>query len=68
MRFYSVHRQYGLQPDPPPIPPQFFAATADLSEPPGPLPTQHLTTGSGATAGTRTVRGADTSDGAGGEP
>jgi len=35
-RFYSVHRQYGLTPDPDPIPPQFFSQTADLSDPPGP--------------------------------
>ena len=32
-RLYSVHRAYGMQPDPAPIPPQFFAQTADLSEP-----------------------------------
>jgi hypothetical protein len=32
-RFYSVHRDYGIQPDAIPIPPQFFGATADLSAP-----------------------------------
>lgn len=32
-RLYSVHREYGMQPDPAPIPPQFFAQTADLSAP-----------------------------------
>ncbi len=30
-RFYSVHREYGIQPDPIPLPPQFFGPTADLS-------------------------------------
>jgi len=33
-RFYSVHRDFGIAPDAAPIPPQFFTATADLSEPP----------------------------------
>jgi hypothetical protein len=28
---YSLHREYGLQPDPIPLPPQFFGPTADLS-------------------------------------
>ena len=37
-RLYSVHREYGLQPDPTPIPPQFFGPTADLSEPPAEEP------------------------------
>jgi hypothetical protein len=32
-RRYSVHRDYGMAPDPAPIPPQFFAVTADLSAP-----------------------------------
>jgi hypothetical protein len=67
VRFYSVHRQYGLQPDPPPIPPQFFGATADLSDPPGPIPAQRLTTGAGGA--TRTVRPTtDSSDGGAGQP
>ena len=44
VRFYSVHRAFGLQPDPPPIPPQFFTATADLASPPGPLTTERTTT------------------------
>ena len=41
-RFYSVHRQYGLQPDPITLTPQFVAQTpaADLAEPP-PLPPPH---------------------------
>ena len=32
-RRYSVHREYGMEPDPVPVPPQFFGATADLSTP-----------------------------------
>lgn len=63
VHFYSLHRQYGLQPDPAPIPPQFFSSsTADLSQPPGPIPIQRLTSTSGSTTTTRTVRGADGSD------
>ena len=46
VHFYSVHRPFGLQPDPAPIPPQFFTATADLSDPPGPLPTERSTASS----------------------
>ena len=52
VRFYSVHRPFGLQPDAAPIPPQFFTATADLSEPPGPLPTDRTVTTTTA-SGTR---------------
>ena len=37
-RLYSVHREYGLQPDPAPVPPQFFGPTADLSTPETPDP------------------------------
>jgi hypothetical protein len=44
VRFYSVARPFGLKPDPAPIPPQFFTATADLGgDPPGPLPVNHTT-------------------------
>ncbi len=46
-RFYSLHRQYGLTPDPDPIPPQFFTQTADLSDPPGPSPVYKTATSSG---------------------
>lgn len=46
-RFYSLHRQYGLTPDPDPIPPQFFTQTADLSDPPGPSPVYKAATSSG---------------------
>jgi hypothetical protein len=31
-RFYSVHRDYGIEPDPIPLAPQFFGPTADLTE------------------------------------
>jgi hypothetical protein len=34
-RFYSLHRPYGLTPDPDPIPPQAFTQTADFSQPSG---------------------------------
>lgn len=39
-RFYSVHRPFGLTPDPIPLSPQFFAdsGAADLAAPPPPLP------------------------------
>ena len=39
-RYYSVHREFGLTPDPIPLPAQFFAdaASADLAAPPPPLP------------------------------
>ena len=35
-RFYSLHREFGLAPDPAPVPlpSQFFAPNADLAEPP----------------------------------
>lgn len=37
-RFYSVHREFGLKPDPIPLPQQFFAdSAADLAAPPPPL-------------------------------
>jgi len=46
--FYSVHRQFGLSPDPIPLPPQFFADGAvDLAAPPPPLP-PHAVPGSQA--------------------
>ncbi len=48
VRFYSLHRQYGVTPDPAPIPPQFFAATADLGEPAGPM--SRTVAGAGAAA------------------
>jgi len=55
--FYSLHRQYGLTPDPDPIPPQFFTQTADLSDPPGPSPVYKATSSSGvATTAVHTVQ------------
>lgn len=62
VHFYSLHRQYGLQPDPAPIPPQFFSNTADLSEPPGPIPAQRLVSGGASTAPTRVVQATGGSD------
>jgi hypothetical protein len=60
VRFYSVHRPFGLQPDPAPIPPQFFTNTADLAEPPAQLPLERTT--ATATGTSRVVRAAaDTS-------
>ena len=45
---YSVHRDFGLSPDPAPLPPQFFADSAtDLAEPPPPPP---ITAPAGQTA------------------
>jgi len=35
-RYYTIHRAYGLQPDPIPTPPQFYGPTADLSQAPAP--------------------------------
>jgi hypothetical protein len=64
VRFYSLHRQYGLQPDPAPIPPQFFSNTADLSEPPGPIPAQRLVSGAASGAPTRVVQTTGGSDSA----
>lgn len=47
-RFYSLHRQYGLTPDPDPIPPQLFTQTADLSDPVGPSPVYKAANSTGA--------------------
>lgn len=56
VRHYSVHREFGMAPDPTPIPPQFFTATADLSSgdvaEANPLPrTPPTQTGAGAGTG-----------------
>jgi hypothetical protein len=48
-RFYSLHRDYGIQPDAIPIPPQFFGPTADLSAPPADPAVKRVTTASGQT-------------------
>jgi hypothetical protein len=59
-RFYSLHRQYGLTPDPDPIPPQFFTQTADLSDPPGPSPVYKAATSSGgSTTAVHVVQSSD---------
>jgi hypothetical protein len=53
-RRYSVHRDFGLNPDPAPLPPQFFAdAAPDLAEPPPPPP---VTAPTGQTAAAITAR------------
>jgi len=46
-RHYSVHRDYGIEPDPIPLPPQFFGATADLSQPATDDPSRRAVTASG---------------------
>jgi len=46
-RHYSVHRDYGIEPDPIPLPPQFFGATADLSQPATSDPIRRTTTSGG---------------------
>ncbi len=47
-RLYSLHRDYGMEPDPIPIAPQFFGPTADLTTPETPEVGRRLTTKSGA--------------------
>jgi hypothetical protein len=59
-RFYSLHRDYGIQPDAIPIPPQFFGPTADLSAPPGDPVVKRVTNAAGQTR-TVAVGGDDTS-------
>jgi hypothetical protein len=46
-RHYSVHREYGAEPDPIPLPPQFFGATADLTQPETADPARRTVTGNG---------------------
>ncbi len=46
-RHYSVHRDYGIQPDPIPLPPQFFGATADMSKPETDEPVRRTVTADG---------------------
>jgi len=52
--FYSVHRQFGLTPDPIPLPPQFFADSADFSAPPAPLPPRPVPGSQAATSPSNT--------------
>jgi len=37
-RRYSVAREFGVHPDPTPLPPQFFGPSVDLADPPPPPP------------------------------
>ncbi len=62
-RFYSVHREFGLAPDPAPapLPTQFFAASADLAEPPPPPPPHVLPAGQQAMTASARAR-ADAGD------
>jgi hypothetical protein len=46
-RRYSVNRDYGVEPDAIPLPPQFFGATADLSQPATADPIRKTATASG---------------------
>lgn len=46
-RRYSVHREYGMTPDPIPLPPQFFGQTADLTQPETPEPQRRVAGGDG---------------------
>jgi hypothetical protein len=48
-RFYSLHRDYGIEPDAIPLPPQFFGATADLSAPPPSEAPKRVITSNGQT-------------------
>jgi hypothetical protein len=50
-RLYSLHREFGLTPDPtPPLPVQFFAGNQDLADPPPPPPPHVLPAGQAAMA------------------
>lgn len=44
---YSLHREFGMAPDPIPLAPQFFGATADLSQPETPEPMRRTVTADG---------------------
>jgi hypothetical protein len=55
VRYYSLHRPYGLTPDPDPIPPQAFTQTADLSDPPGPDPVDKAASSAGGAGGATTA-------------
>ena len=48
-RLYSLHRDYGMAPDPIPLAPQFFGPTADLTAPETPEVGHRTTTSTGAT-------------------
>jgi len=55
-RFYSVHREFGLTPDPIPLPAQFFAdgQAADMAAPPPPLPPRAVAGSQAATSAANT--------------
>lgn len=48
-RHYSVNREFGQQPDPIPLPPQFFGNTADLTQPATDEPDRKVSTANGKT-------------------
>ncbi len=62
-RFYSLHREFGLAPDPAPapLPTQFFSPSADLAEPPPPPPPHVLPAGQQAMTASARAR-ADAGD------
>ncbi len=47
VRHYSLHREFGMEPDPIPLAPQFFGNTADLSQPETPEPQRRTVTADG---------------------
>jgi hypothetical protein len=47
-RLYSLHRDYGMEPDPIPLAPQFFSATADMTQPETPEPLRQVKSANGA--------------------
>jgi hypothetical protein len=55
-RRYSVAREFGLTPDPIPLPQQFFAeGSPDLAAPPPPLPPKPVPGTQAATSGANTA-------------
>ena len=57
-RLYSLHRDYGMEPDPIPLAPQFFGPTADLTTPETPEVGHRTTTSTGAVRNAPTDAGA----------
>ncbi len=68
-RFYSLHREFGVSPDPIPLPAQFFAdsGAADLAGPPPP-PAPHLIAGQSASSAANVQRAAAAANLADGDP
>ena len=58
-RLYSLHRDYGMAPDPIPLAPQFFGPTADLTAPETPEVGHRTKTATGALVNTPTDAGGD---------